>query len=570
MLPTVSNPDSLAFRLFKDCDWVQGRGMRGASCEFCSALSMIFDSPEPLWIAWGPGEKRFFFNDAYLPLLRGKLQGAMGNRLDVVWSDVWDDVKGLVEETFGGKAQSLSNMTLRMDRDGFLEDTVWTFSYSPLRIRSGEVKGMLCVVSEQTELVAERNSHSRHIESITEEARAAHLELVSAREQLRQSQKLEAMGQLTGGVAHDFNNLLQVISGSADMLRHVGSLTPQQSRYVNGIAAASDRATKLTAQLLAFARRQSLTPEVFDLVESIRSIADIVSTLVGPRVQVEIEMPHPSIPVIIDRNQLDTAVINIAVNARDAIDGNGKLTIRAEVCDAIPVIRSGAVVAGNYVALSFKDTGSGIAAGAIERIFEPFYTTKEVGAGTGLGLSQVFGFVKQSEGDIDVKSVPGEGTTFTLYLPRSEFHGEPERNRDTFQDLSGKGISVLLVEDNPDVADFAYSALKGLDYGVVHAYNVDEALQELERDHQRFSAVFSDVVMPGRSGVELAHVIKERYPQLPVILTSGYSELLAQDPNHGFVLLKKPYSLAQLAQALSQACRKDESGSALQATATTP
>ncbi len=556
MLPTVSNPDSLAFRLFRDCDWVQGKGMRGASCEFCSALSMIFDSPEPLWIAWGPAEKRFFFNDAYLPLLRGKLHGAMGNRMEVVWNDVWDDVKDLLQATFDGEAQSLKNMKLRMDRDGFLEDTVWTFSYSPLRIRSGEVKGLLCVVSEQTEIVAERSTHSRQVAHFTQEAKEANLELVAAREQLRQSQKLEAMGQLTGGVAHDFNNLLQVIGGSADMLRHVGALTAQQSRYVNGISTASDRATKLTAQLLAFARRQSLTPEVFDLVESIRSISDIISTLVGARIKIELDMPQPPIPVIIDRNQLDTAVINIAVNARDAITGNGVLTIRAEACDAIPAIRSGSRVSGNYVALSFTDNGAGIAAGDLERIFEPFYTTKDVGAGTGLGLSQVFGFVKQSEGDIDVKSVLGEGTTFTLYLPRSEFSGQLERDREGLQDLSGAGICVLLVEDNPDVADFAYSALKGLDYGVVHAYNVDEAVAELEKDHRRFSVVFSDVVMPGRSGVELGHIVRDRYPDLPVILTSGYSELLAQDPSHGFILLRKPYSLSQLAKVLADVCRE--------------
>lgn len=284
--------------------------MKGASCEFCSALSMIFDSPEPLWIAWGPTEKRFFFNDAYLPLLRGKLHGAMGNRMEVVWKDVWEEVKDLLQATFDGQAQSLTNMRLRMDRDGFLEDTVWTFSYSPLRIRSGEVKGLLCVVSEQTEIVEERNTHSRQIATFTEEAREANQELVSAREQLRQSQKLEAMGQLTGGVAHDFNNLLQVIGGSADMLQHIGQLTPDQARYVNGIISASDRATKLTSQLLAFARRQSLTPEVFDLVESIRSMTDIVSTLVGARIRVQMEMPQHPVPVIIDRNQLDTAIIS--------------------------------------------------------------------------------------------------------------------------------------------------------------------------------------------------------------------------------------------------------------------
>ncbi len=528
--------------------------MKGASCEFCSALSMIFDSPEPLWIAWGPTEKRFFFNDAYLPLLRGKLHGAMGNRMEVVWKDVWEEVKDLLQATFDGQAQSLTNMRLRMDRDGFLEDTVWTFSYSPLRIRSGEVKGLLCVVSEQTEIVEERNTHSRQIATFTEEAREANQELVSAREQLRQSQKLEAMGQLTGGVAHDFNNLLQVIGGSADMLQHIGQLTPDQARYVNGIISASDRATKLTSQLLAFARRQSLTPEVFDLVESIRSMTDIVSTLVGARIRVQMEMPQHPVPVIIDRNQLDTAIINIAVNARDAVVGSGTLKIKVATCDSIPAIRSSGRISGRYVAISFSDDGTGIAEDDVERIFEPFFTTKEVGAGTGLGLSQVFGFAKQSEGDIAVQSVAGQGTTFTLYLPRSVSSDGMSAVQGDYKQLDGDGICVLLVEDNVDVAEFAFNALKGLRYGVVHAHNVDEAIAELEKDHERFSVVFSDVVMPGRSGVELGHLVKERYPSLPVILTSGYSELLAQDPNHGFTLLRKPYTLSQLAGVLAVAC----------------
>lgn len=549
----VSDPNQLAYRLLQDSDWAEAGGLATAPTELRVLLTTLFDSPEPLWLAWGSTEMTFFFNDAYLPLLGAKLHGAMGASLPQVWSDVWADVSGAIDDAFAGRHRSFRNLPLQMDRDGSMKETYWTFSYSPLRLLNGDVAGIFCVVSEQTEQVQQQNLHSRQVAAITEQARDAHLELVRAREQLRQAQKLETMGQLTGGVAHDFNNLLQVIGGSVDMLQHVLAEDDPKQRYVRAIGSAADRAGKLTSHLLAFSRRQSLTPEVFDIRESVRALSEIVSTVLGARITVNVELPETPLYVLLDRNQLDTSLINIAVNARDAIVGQGQVTISVSKVSTVPSVRQAAPLLGEYAAIRVSDSGQGIAPEVLSRIFEPFFTTKGVGAGTGLGLSQVFGFVKQSEGEVDVRSTVGEGTTFTLYLPMTLATFTSASVPSSHRLASGTGLTVLVVEDNVDVAAFAISALAELDFNVVLARNATEALAELERDAGRFQVVFSDVVMPGVNGLELARHIGTTYPDLPVILTSGYSELLASDPNHGFTLLRKPYSLKQLASALAHA-----------------
>lgn len=556
---SVSTPDQLAYRLLQDSDWARSAAAASAPPELRTLLAMILDSPEPLWIAWGHEEKAFFFNDAYLPMLGDKLHGAMGNRLQTVWADVWQDVAQAIDDAFAGTHRSFNNLPLMMDRDGTLRETFWTFSYSPLRMGSGAVAGIFCVVSEQTERVIERDMHSRQVAAITEQAREAHLELVRAREQLRQSQKLEAIGQLTGGVAHDFNNLLQVITGSVDMLLHTWPGDDPRLRYIQAIGSASDRATRLTAQLLAFSRRQSLSPEVFDLCESVQALSDIITTVLGARITMRVNLPDTPLPVLLDRTQLDTALINIAVNARDAIDGQGTVTIQVEQVTAVPSIRFAAPMKGAFAAISVTDTGTGIDPTVVDRIFEPFFTTKDVGAGTGLGLSQVFGFVKQSEGEVDVSSEPGTGTRFTLYLPLAQSSGALPRPLSQPGLVHGHGLCVLVVEDNVDVAEFAVGALRELDYTVVLARNAEQALAALQQDAARFHVMFSDVVMPGTNGLDLARNVRSRFPDLPIILTSGYSELLARDPGHGFTLLRKPYSLKQLAAVMTEAGRQRSS-----------
>jgi len=546
----VSSPDSLAYRLLQESAWSTQGLAEQAPAELRTLLSMMFDCPEPLWLAWGE-QRLFYFNDAFIPWLGNKLDGAMASPLHVVWHEVWAEVNDAVNDAMAGNHRSFRNLRLFMDRDGTTRETFWTFSYSPIRLLTGAVGGIFCVVSDQTETVLERTEYSRQVQAITEQAQQAHRELVTAREQLRQSQKLEAIGQLTGGVAHDFNNLLQVINGSVEMLRFRGPTDERQARYVEAIGAAADRATSLVSHLLSFSRRQSLTPRVFDLGAGIQGLADIMRTLLGTRIALRLQLPDTPLYVLLDKTQLDTALINMAVNARDAIPDHGTVTVKVERLARMPSVRFSAPLKGEFAAVTVSDTGSGIDPEVLGQIFDPFFTTKGVGEGTGLGLSQVFGFAKQSEGEVDVTSTPGEGTTFTLYLPLSR--DTLATGADTDEDAvlqDCHGLNVLVVEDNVDVAEFAVGALAELGYGTFLARSADAALAELQRHPSRYDVVFSDVVMPGISGLELAKTLRQQWPELHVVLTSGYSELLAREPGHGFSLLRKPYSLSDLAAAL--------------------
>ena len=396
----------------------------------------------------------------------------------------------------------------------------------------------------QDELRALNLTLEERIEARTEE-------LLKTEETLRQSQKLEAVGQLTGGVAHDFNNLLTVIRGSVDLLRRPDVKEDRRLRYLDAIADTADRATKLTNQLLAFARRQSLKPERFDAVKSIRVVRDMMGTLVGARIGIDLELRMEPCFIEADRSQFDTAIVNIAVNARDAMAGEGQMTIKVDAVSGIPPNRAHPFVPGEFATVAVTDTGMGIPEDRLSRIFEPFFTTKGVGEGTGLGLSQVFGFVKQSGGDIRVVSRLGEGTTFTLYLPLASAPDEAIDLPSHVEPASaGDGACILVVEDNAEVGTFATQALAELGYKTVFATNAKNALEALASCADPFDAVFTDVVMPGMSGIDLGRQIHRLYPDLPVILTSGYSSILAQNGAHEFELLRKPYSIEELAKML--------------------
>ena len=387
-------------------------------------------------------------------------------------------------------------------------------------------------------------------ESLEQRIATAMTERAAVDEALRQSQKMEAIGQLTGGVAHDFNNLLTVIKSSTDLLKRPDLAEERRTRYVAAISDTVDRAAKLTAQLLAFARRQSLKPEVFDAVESVRAIGDMMGTLTGSRVKIVMQVPDEACFLDADPSQFDTALVNMAVNARDAMDGEGQLTIGVQPVPQMPAVRNHAAVPGAFVAVSITDTGTGIPEVQLEQIFEPFFTTKGVGQGTGLGLSQVFGFAKQSGGEVTVTSRLGKGTTFTLYLPRVSGKSQTADVSEPEPLMDGHGTCVLIVEDNQDVGTFATQTLAELGYVTVWAANAEEALAELAKDAERFDVVFSDVVMPGMNGIDLAHEIRRQHHDLPVLLASGYSHVLAQNGTYGFELLHKPYSVEQLSRLL--------------------
>jgi PAS domain S-box-containing protein len=382
--------------------------------------------------------------------------------------------------------------------------------------------------------------------------------LQQAEEALRQSQKLEAVGQLTGGVAHDFNNLLTIIRSSVDFLRRPDLAEERKARYLNAVSDTVDRAAKLTGQLLAFARRQTLKPETVDVGNRLRSVAELLDTVTGARIAVRTELPDHPCCVRVDVSQFETALVNMAVNARDAMEGEGTLILRLDCGVPLPSIRGHAGAPGPFAAVSLSDTGAGIAADVLTRIFEPFFTTKEVGKGTGLGLSQVFGFAKQSGGDVAVASAPGHGTTFTLYLPEAEmdFVASGDGAETAGLEPGGAGQRVLVVEDNIEVGRFATQILQDLGYATTWAANAEEALDRIGPDGGGFDVVFSDVVMPGMGGIELAKLLRRRLPDLPVVLASGYSHVLAEEGAHGFELLQKPYSADQVSAILRQVVRR--------------
>jgi len=420
--------------------------------------------------------------------------------------------------------------------------------------------GVLIDVEERRTIAAERDRAVADLRALNEtlEQRVAErtADLGQAEDALRQSQKVEAIGQLTGGVAHDFNNLLTVIRGSVDLLRRPSLSDERRQRYIDAIADTADRATKLTNQLLAFARRQSLKPEVFDASESVRTVSDMVRTLTGARIKVSHRLPAEPCYIDADRSQFDTTIVNMAVNARDAMKGTGELIITVAAASGMPAIRTHPATLGEFVTVSLTDNGPGISPANIERIFEPFFTTKGVGEGTGLGLSQVFGFTKQSGGGVIVTSEEGEGATFTMYLPRVEGIDSIAGEASDSVMQSGDGACVLVVEDNAEVGMFATEALGELGYHTVWAMDGTKALAELVADASRFDIVFSDVMMPGMSGIELGQEIARLYPNLPVVLTSGYSEVLAQKGTHGFELVHKPYSIDSLSRALRKVARR--------------
>ncbi|NNB71945.1 response regulator [Pseudomonas fluorescens] len=383
--------------------------------------------------------------------------------------------------------------------------------------------------------------------------------LTQAEAALHQSQKLEAIGQLTGGVAHDFNNLLTIIRSSVDFLRQPGLSEERRQRYMGAVSDTVERASKLTSQLLAFARRQPLNPEVFDVGQRVKNIGEMLESVTGARIQVQVQLPEQACYVCVDSSQFETALINIALNARDAMEGQGTLTLRVASVAALPRIRGDAHAHQPFVSIALADTGSGIEADAVERIFEPFFTTKAVGKGTGLGLSQVFGFAKQSGGNVDVTSTLGQGSVFTLYLPEAQpvagQFGPAEEAPSPAFDTTLRHI--LIVEDNLEVGRFANQILQDLGYQTTWATDAEQALALAGPDVSGFDAIFSDVVMPGMTGVAMTRLLRQRRPNLPVVLTSGYSEELADSAYEGVDFLAKPYSADQVARVLARSMRRD-------------
>jgi signal transduction histidine kinase/ActR/RegA family two-component response regulator len=372
---------------------------------------------------------------------------------------------------------------------------------------------------------------------------------------LLQAQKMEAIGQLTGGIAHDFNNLLMVLSGGLDMLERAND-PARRDRLIQGMRQAATRGEALTRQLLAFSRRMALMPGPVHLHALIEAMRILVTGALREDIRIEISIPEDLWPVLADAAQLELTVLNLAVNARDAMPHGGTLTIEAS--NARIEETSEEWPSGDFVQIEVRDTGSGIPPEILDRVFDPFFTTKEVGKGTGLGLSQVYGFTKQSGGRVSIVSRPGEGTSVILHLPRAvaplAVEGSPPPPAREVAWRADRKSTVLLVEDNDEVAELTSEMLQGLGFRARRVASAAAALRLLE-EGAAIDLVLSDIVMPGMSGVELATELRRRHPDLPVILMTGYSEAINDGTAfEGFKLLTKPYRIETLEAALNAVC----------------
>ncbi len=608
-----------------------------------TAVNIMLTSRQPMFIAWGP-KLAFLYNDGYIPIFGGKHPHTLGLPFAEVWSEIWDDIRPLVDRALAGEATWSENLHLVMERNGYPEDTWYTFSYSPLRDEFSEVAGMFCACMETTaQVIAERRSTAErerlfeltrdlfgvatfdgYLKSINPAwsrilgrseaallaepftaiihpedlpATAAVLERLQSgspehqfqirllkadggavsfawtavpdatpgsnifyavgrditddlrrEEQLRQSQKMEAVGLLTGGVAHDFNNLLQVVSGNLDLIRRNPADPARVVRLASNGLLATERGVKLTAQLLAFSRAQKPDIRTTPVSPLIAGMDEILRRSLGPTIQIEFEIGGDGLCVMADPTQLEMALLNLAINARDAMPGGGALHFSAR--DRI-VSDDAELLPGRYVEIRVADTGTGMSADTAVRAFDPFFTTKGVGKGTGLGLSQVYAMAKQAGGVARIDRSERRGTVIALLLKAAELEDPSESPDDVVTSARlGRGRTVLVVDDDLDVLLFLRDALEALGCKVITAQDGMSGLDALGRADP--DLLLLDFAMPGMNGAEVADRARVMRPELPIIFASGYAETAAIEAalGDGAVIMRKPFRVADLEAVL--------------------
>jgi signal transduction histidine kinase len=396
------------------------------------------------------------------------------------------------------------------------------------------------------------------VAAATEQLRDEAREREQAEAQLRQAQKMEAVGQLTGGIAHDFNNMLAVVLGGLELAkRHLHKGGPDAQRHIENAMEGANRAAALTRRLLAFARSEPLLPEAVDAAQLIAGMTDLLDRTLGDQIRIETSSTGAGLQVWVDRHQLENALLNLAVNARDAMDGRGTLTISAGSA-TLSEGQVGESPAGAYVTITVADTGCGMAPDIAERVFEPFFTTKPVGKGTGLGLSQIFGFVRQSAGEIGIDTAPGEGTKVTLYLPR---HSGAQvatevQPLSTNTAVSARSLDILVVEDDPRVLTATLAALEELGHravGCADPLAAPAAIDELPS----LDVIFSDVLMPGQTGPEMIAALEDRLAGVAVVFATGFAGEVDAEMFGGRTVLRKPFTMAALARAIEEAVEQE-------------
>jgi len=489
--------------------------------EYRTRLASIIDSSEDAIIgkdldgtitSWNQGAERIY---GYSP------EDVVGKHISILApSDRPDEIPEILRKI--NRGESVEHFeSARVAKDGRRLDV--SISVSPLRDAKGDVVGASAIARDIT---AQKRTEG----------------------QLHQSQKMEAIGRLAGGVAHDFNNILAIISACTEFLRDRMDRAPETSQYIENIKKAIERGSSLTRQLLAFSRSSVIQPRILDLNERLKDVGKLLRPLMGDDVEILIVSKSPAAVIEADPGQLDQIVVNLAVNARDAMPRGGKfiLETRAEKLDEAFAEQHQNVPAGKYVLLAVSDTGSGMDEATVSRVFEPFFTTKETGKGTGLGLATVYGIVKQSAGHIMVYSEPGHGTTFKIYLPSAD-HKIGFATKSEVETVSPKrhGTTILLVEDDEIMRALTRQLLQEHGYTVIEADDGKSALQWVESHPDPIDLVLTDVVMRRMSGPELADRLHAAYPNLKVVYMSGYTgELIAEREvlKRGITLLEKPFT----------------------------
>jgi signal transduction histidine kinase len=528
-------------------------------------VGVNFADPSGRTVLSNPSYRRFLPHGGPVP-------GDTGDRDD--WQSFDNTGQRRGPEDFAGTRALRGETVEGVEALYRLEDgqEVWTqVSGVPLRDAAGKIFAALTVIvdvdtqkrAQETlqrsseELENEIRERTADLEQALDDLRAESEERERAEMALRQSQKMEAVGQLTGGIAHDFNNMLAGIVGSLDLMKRrlaAGELE-RVPKYLDAAMTSAQRAAALTARLLAFGRRQSLDLRSVDVNAVVASLDDLLQRTLGEGILVEVRLAEDLWSSLTDSNQLENALLNLAINARDAMPEGGRLTIttRNAVFDARTARRHAGLAPGEYVVIDVADTGTGMSPDTMSKVFEPFFTTKPIGQGTGLGLSMIYGFVKQSDGHVEIDSTVGEGTAIRLFLPRHVAVAEPVEEEGTAAP-DGKGETVLVVEDEPLVRMLIVDVLEELNYTALEAASGDKALPMLQSG-QRIDLLVTDVGLPGMNGRQLAELARGLRPELKILFVTGYAEKAAvrsEFLGENMEIVTKPFALEALATKIRE------------------
>lgn len=526
-----------------------------------TTAALLLLSPVPIVLLWG-AKGYMIYNDAYSVFAGGRHPSLLGCEVRKGWDEIADFNDNVMRVGLAGGTLAYKDQQLTLVRHGRPEPVWMDLDYSPVLDESGKPGGVIAIVVETTERVrAEERIREgeRHFrESLEAKVRERTAALMQAEQALMQAQKMEALGNLTGGVAHDFNNLLMAVQGNLELLRERLPADPMMLRLADNARAGIDRGAALTRRMLTFARRQELKAERLDLRVLVEGMTELMQRSLGATVIVETQLAERLPAVEADANQLEAALLNLAVNARDAMDGVGTITIRTD--DIVVGAGESSLAPGRYVRLSLSDSGAGMDETTLKRATEPFFTTKGVGKGTGLGLSMTHGLAQQLGGALVLTSRIDVGTTAEIWLPALDAAADvpaPVATTPVAVDRraprGGGSACILAVDDDDLVRATTIEMLEDLGYRVIAARSGAEALRLLESTC--VDLVLTDHAMPQMTGAQLAQRVHERDPALPVVMVTGYADLPA-DPAHDVPRLAKPFSQHALTDIVSRALER--------------